>query len=348
MTLNTYQGMTRERLEELLKRMSKISVGVLCDVCLDVYWHADLRISQLSRETPHFPLPVRSERMSLGGGGNVAVNLAALRPKSVSLFSAIGNDWRGSELMKLLVAQNIGVSGVIADDRLITNAYIKPIRHGISSVAYEDPRLDFANTRRLPHEVEDAVIDVLEKAAGNLDVLCVSDQMTFGVITERVREYIAELSGSGLRVVADSRANIGKFSGVILKPNEMEGALAAGLNPDELQTPEDYARVAAVLAEKAGCPVFMTIGAQGSLYVDDMQAWHMPSHKIDGPIDIVGAGDSSLSGFAISLAANAEPWEAAYIAGLCSEVTVQQTGITGSASAEQILEWHALSSFRDM
>ena|GEM_PF-4288646 len=34
--------------------------------------------AELSRETPHFAMPVVEERVSLGGGGNVAANMAAL------------------------------------------------------------------------------------------------------------------------------------------------------------------------------------------------------------------------------------------------------------------------------
>ena len=84
--MRTYEGMSRGRLEEILGRMDGVRAGLLGDVCLDVYWHADMRKSELSRETPHFPLPVVEERMSPGGGANVAANMAALRPWSVRVF----------------------------------------------------------------------------------------------------------------------------------------------------------------------------------------------------------------------------------------------------------------------
>jgi bifunctional ADP-heptose synthase (sugar kinase/adenylyltransferase) len=53
----------------------------------------------------------------------------------------------------------------------------------------------------------------------------------------------------------------------------------------------------------------------------------------------VGAGDTFLSGFALALAAGAARPEAAYFAGLCGEVTIQKIGMTGTASAEEILCW---------
>ena len=43
----------------------------------------------------------------------------------------------------------------------------------------------------------------------------------------------------------------------------------------------------------------------------------------------------------MALAAGAAPQEAAYIAGLCSEVTIKQIGTTGTASPEMVLDRHA-------
>ena len=70
-------------------------VCMIGDVCLDLYWRADMRLSRLSRETPHFPLPVVGETASPGGGGNVACNLRALGVGELTVISVIGDDWRG-------------------------------------------------------------------------------------------------------------------------------------------------------------------------------------------------------------------------------------------------------------
>jgi len=340
--MKPYYNMNRSRLTEILNRMNGVKIGLLGDICLDIYWHADMRKSELSRETPHFPLPVVEERMSLGGGGNVAANMAALNPEKLAVFSVIGSDWRGKELMRLLEKLDSGFSnGVVTDSNRVTNAYIKPMRKGFSDVEYEDPRLDFTSYKPLSWEVEDELVKSLDRAAEELDVLCISDQMPYGVVTERVRAHACCLARQGLRVVADSRDRIGLFSGVILKPNEIEGTAAAGLNPDELSSAEDFAAAAHTLASKTGNKVFMTLGAKGSLYADAKETWYIPARKIDKPIDFCGAGDSSLSGFGMAIGAGAEPWEAAYIAGLCSEVTIRQIGVTGTASRTQVLKWHS-------
>ena len=58
--------------QEIKQKTKKSRFAVLGDFCLDIYWHADMQKSELSRETPHYPLPIVQERMSAGGAGNVA------------------------------------------------------------------------------------------------------------------------------------------------------------------------------------------------------------------------------------------------------------------------------------
>lgn len=327
--MKKYDQLPRRRIEKILAGIDDLNVGVVGDIGIDMYWLADMKMSELSRETPHYNLPVTKERVSLGAGGNVAANMAALDPGKVSVISAVGNDWRAGLLIKLFEEEGIDTSGLIHDDDCTTNAYIKPLREGISDVVYEDPRLDFTNRRPISKKTEDRIIEELK--ARSFDILCVCDQMPFSVITERVRQCLLELAKQGAIIVADSRDNIGKYTDMIIKPNEVEATKAAGVT--------DHEQAARMLAKSQHCDVFMTLGPQGSIFVRRDDMWHIPARQVPGPIDFCGAGDSSLSGFALALAAGAEPQEAAYIAGLCSEVTIRQIGITGTASRSQILNW---------
>ena len=89
-----------------LKKLGRGRIGVIGDFCLDVYWQADMTKSELSRETPHFPLPIVGERLSPGGAGNVVMNVLALEPKSVAAIGVFGDDWRGAALKDLLAADD--------------------------------------------------------------------------------------------------------------------------------------------------------------------------------------------------------------------------------------------------
>ena len=92
--------LTKEQVLEILNRIKKVKICVVGDVCLDIYWHADMKRSRLSKETPHYPLPVIKETYSPGGCGNVMNNVFALQVEQLIPVSAIGDDWRGYLLKK--------------------------------------------------------------------------------------------------------------------------------------------------------------------------------------------------------------------------------------------------------
>ncbi len=333
----TFYGIDGKRLEEILDGISKIKVALIGDVCLDVYWRADMTKSELSRETPHFPLPVVEERMSPGGGGNAAANIAALKPAETHVLSVAGNDWRGKALIQELINRGIDTGGIIISDKIVTNAYCKPIRKGISGLEYEDPRIDFANYDVLPPEEEEKLLSGLEEVAGEIDVLCVSDQLAFGCITRRVREKIMEFGRQGLTVVVDSRDRIAMYTDVILKPNEIEGYRAVyGGNAPEGAAFEELLAAARILSQRNNSRVCMTLGPKGCIYVDKNKATYVPSYAVRAPIDTCGAGDTFLAAFSCALAAGAEGFEAASFANMAADVTIKKVGMTGTASPEEI------------
>ena len=87
--------LTEQTLNKVLDRLSDITVCTIGDMCLDYYLYADMKLSSLSRETPHYPLPIVKEVISPGGGGNVVNNIGALKVKKLLPVSLVGNDWRG-------------------------------------------------------------------------------------------------------------------------------------------------------------------------------------------------------------------------------------------------------------
>jgi bifunctional ADP-heptose synthase (sugar kinase/adenylyltransferase) len=145
--------------------------------------------SELSRETPHFPLPIVEERASPGGAGNTAANLAALRPASVRMLGVLGNDWRGGLLLDALTSRGVEIGNLLLSKERVTHAYAKPLRKGRADVVYEDPRLDFENLSPMPEALENVLIASLHAAAPSLDALCVCDQFAFGCVTARWKPW---------------------------------------------------------------------------------------------------------------------------------------------------------------
>ena len=336
-----FSGMSRRRLTELLEGVGKVRAALIGDVCLDVYWSADLTRSVLSRETPHFPLPVTQERMSPGAGGNAAANMSALTARPATVAGVIGDDWRGACLKRELTRAGIDVAGLIELPGRFTNAYCKPMRRGYAGVEIEDPRLDFESYQPLPHKAELALAEALERIAQDTDVLCVSDQFQFGCVTPFVRERIIALARAGLRVVADSRSRIGEFAGATLKPNEIECACAVGY-PGALPSASDeelavVADAAEALAAQTGSDVCVTLGERGCLVCRDEKCVFIEAAPVEPPVDAVGAGDCFLSAFSLALASGASFPEAGFFGNLAASVSVKKLGVTGTATAEEIL-----------
>jgi len=316
-----------------LKKLGRGRIAVIGDFCLDVYWHADMTKSELSRETPHFPLPIVGERMSPGGAGNVVMNLLALEPKSVSAIGVFGDDWRGLTLKDLLKKAGADVSGVVTDAARVTNTYIKPLRKGYAeNVVYEDPRLDFTNYDAISAATEKRLLAALDKVAKKIDVLCVCDQMPCGCITEKIRNRIIALGEKGLKVIVDSRDRIGLYTNVIVKPNEIESARAfKGEIPETA-----FERLAKALEERTFRPAIVTAGEKGCYVCEKGKVAHVRARKVTGEIDFCGAGDTFLSGLAASTAAGFSLADAATIACCASAVTIKKLKTTGTANRQEL------------
>lgn len=328
------------QLNEILDSLTKVRACVLGDFCADMYWLADMRLSSLSRETPHHPLPIVEERASPGAAGNVAANLAALSGASPELCGVIGRDWRGDILRDALTAANVDPSGLIGAEERITSAYIKPYRRGHASASYEDPRLDFENPRRLSAAREAELIDSLNDISGRVDVICVCDQFINGCVTPDVRSALTDIARTGVKILVDSRENILDYSGVIVKPNDLEAGLALDYF-GALSTVDEAAEAALEFARKNGAPAIITMGDMGCVASDGGEVRHIPARPVHPPLDICGAGDTFMSALALSLGAGYSIFEAARLANLASSVTVKKLGITGCATAREIIEANA-------
>lgn len=328
--------LNEERLRRLLGKMDGVRICMVGDLCLDLYLYADMRLSRLSRETPHYPLPVVREQASPGGGGNVLQNLRVLSAGEILPVSVIGDDWRGDLLIRELEKRGIDTSILLKSPAAVTNCYCKPMRMGISSVVYEDPRLDFENRTPLTEEDEEKLLETLDRAAGRADVIAVADQMEYGVVTPAVRSLLSEW-GKRKPVVADSREHTSDFRNVIVKPNEVEAALAMGRDGKAEPTEEELAEIGKALSGRNAAPAIVTAGERGAFWCTADTCVRVPTVPAQPPVDFVGAGDTFLSAFCCAYAAGADGVEATEIGNLASGVTVKKIGTTGTASKEEIL-----------
>jgi sugar/nucleoside kinase (ribokinase family) len=165
------------------------------------------------------------------------------------------------------------------------------------------------------------------------DAILIADQAETsqgGVITPAVRELVAELAPNYPEKIflADSRARIGLFRKVIVKPNQQEAEAAC----TELFGRIDYD----ALRRQSQAPLMIvTHGSRGVLVVTaEGQQW-VPTRPVEKPVDICGAGDSFTAGTAMALAVTRSPVESARFGNLVASITIMKKG-TGTASPEEL------------
>lgn len=334
--------MTEERLQEILERFPKQRVLVVGDVFLDRYLEIDRRLSEVSLETGLEAYQVVAIRNSPGAGGTVINNLRALEVPTWVL-TLIGDDGQGYDLRRELEARGVHLEGLLLHPTRFTPTYTKPMLREANGREHETHRLDIKNRTPLEPEWEERLVAHLRKWVPSMDGVVIADQVeerNCGVITDRVREELARLAEAYPDKVffADSRARIGEFQSMVLKPNGREAMRVFEPHWEGTPTLEQAQNAGLRLLQRTGKPVFLTLGERGLLLFGPAGVRHFPAVPVEGEIDIVGAGDSTTAGIVSALCAGATWEEAALIGQLVASITIQQIGTTGTATREQVLE----------
>jgi rfaE bifunctional protein kinase chain/domain len=330
--------MKKEQLEKILEDIRSVRIAVVGDFCLDAYWFIDESKSEVSIETGQMTRPVKHQRYSLGGAGNVAHNLTAMGVQDVRVFGIIGPDPFGNEMVKLMQRKGINPENLlIQQQNWSTHVYAKPYVRDV-----EQNRIDFGNFNELLKETADRLIGAVERAISTVDVVVINQQVLSGIHTDYFREQLVEVIRRfpDKIFIADSRHYSGVYEGAYRKINEREAAHLIG-REKELGHKVSYQAVkeaALSLYEKYGKPLFITCGERGSIIVDEGGVSEVYALMILSEVDTVGAGDSYLAGVAATLAAGYPVRLAAEIGSYVAGVTVQKLFQTGTASPEEILQ----------
>ena len=326
----------------MLERFPHLHVLVVGDFFLDKYLVIDRRLSEVSLETGLEAYQVTEVRCSPGAAGTVTSNLRALGVR-VTALGVIGDDGEGYELKRGLVDRGVDIEPLIQRADLFTPTYTKPMMRESDGRVHEINRLDIKNRSPLPMEVEEQVIARLRALAPRVNAVVIADQVperNRGVITDRVRDEIGHLALAYPDKIfaADSRQRIGLFRHVIIKPNRREAALAVRPDWQGKVTLEVAGECGAELFRRNRKPVFLTVGSNGILLFTEKGCQHVPAVQVKGEIDTVGAGDSVMASIVSALASGAEPEEAALLGNIVASITIQQIGITGTATPAQVRE----------
>ena len=339
-------SMNPHRLAEILGQFPSKTIAVVGDFFLDQYWLIDESLNEPSVETGLDAYQVVGRRHAPGAAGTVVNNLKALGIGNLIAVGFSGVDGEGFELRQSLTQLGVEQEFLFAVPERVTPTYTKPMIGD-----RELNRFDVKNHEPLPTKVEDKIELALDALAGRVDALIVMDQVSqrnCGVVTDRIREKVAELGRKRTPsiIYADSRQWINEYSDVLIKCNHYEAVGAfypeydrltgsmKHAEPDDAMIVECGKRMSA----KTNRPVFVTLGVRGQYVIgENGQIDLVPAVKVEGPIDICGAGDATTSGIVASLCTGATLAEAAAVGNRVSSITIRKLGTTGTATPEELL-----------
>ena len=332
----TGAAVTAEVVRRMLDRIRDARVAVVGDYCLDVYWFVDASRSEKSLETGLPTRPVRAQRCSLGGAGNVVANIVAMGCRQVHAIGVVGDDPWGHELRRLLDELSVDTAGMLVQrDDWATLAYNKPVIENA-----ESNRFDFGNFNVLSSATAEALIERCRACLPEIDVLVINEQVKEGIHSEAFREALAALMREHPHVtfVADSRHYCETYRDAILKVNEREALRLCG-SPrleEDLVLREETLAATEGLYERLGRDIVVSRGDRGLVVRDAGGVHEIPGIQVLGRVDTVGAGDTVLAGLSLGLAVGERAVTAAGLGNFAAGVTIQKLNQTGTATPAEI------------
>ena len=318
-----------EELRALVARFAGRRVAVLGDLMLDRYLWG--RVERISPEAPVPVVEIDRESASLGGAGNVAVNLAALGAEPV-LLGVVGEDEVAEEVLAALAARGVRSPALVRDGTRPTTVKTRIIAHSQQVVRFDrESRVDVSG------EALARLLDALSRELATCDAMVVSDYGKGVVHPATLSHSLGLARARKVPVCVDPKeSHIDHYRGVsILTPNQNEAGFAQGKRvTDEASLLEVGWGMQKRLDAEA---VLVTRGPHGmSLFERGGRYTHLPTLARE-VYDVTGAGDTVASVVALALASGADYPAACYLSNHAAGIVIREVG-TATCSPAQLLE----------
>jgi len=268
--------------------MSSQTPTIACIGGIDI----DRKARVIDAVRPGTSNPVRVTSCAGGVAGNVARNLAHLG-SSVALFSIVGSDPAGDDLLSELRSLRMDVSSMRRSAHRPTASY----------TAVLDPQgqlfIGLADME-IFQELDPAWADALAPRLANCAFWVVDANLPAATI-----ERLLNAHKGGALVLADpiSIAKSVRFGNVLSKidvffPNRLEAAQLTGLT---VHSRDDVVRAAAELRRLGVGTVVLTLGDDGIYLASAGASKFLPAIPPAKIVDVTGAGDALLAAYVFGL-----------------------------------------------
>ena len=275
--------------------MTKLNT-VLCigDVILDCYSEG-----LIDRISPEAPIPIlkllKSEKMVLGGSGNVARNICEAGSKC-HLISVVGVDDDSDRIIKLCNQEKNLTFDLIQDNKRCTTK-----KQRFVSGNQQIIRVDREETNSIDEKIEDKIYKKFVKIIVKCDVVVISDYNK-GVLTKTLTTKIIRLSKKKRKIVIvdPKKDDLGFYKNAnIITPNQKE---LLGIESKEINQ-KTIDKISQKLIKKYGFDIVVTTKSSEGISVvrKNNKNFSIPS-KAKEVFDVSGAGDTVVSFIASGLA----------------------------------------------
>ena len=299
---------------------------VVGDLMLDRYL-----VGEVARISPEAPVPVvrlGRESASVGGAGNVALNLAGLGVHA-DVAGWTGDDPSGNRIRELLGTAGVRVHGVAVVPGRITTTKTRVLSRHQQLVRIDDENTDAPD----PDERSTWDERVMLMLDDGYEAVVLSDYAKGVLDIQLCRRVIERCSERGIPVLVDPKGlQYEKYAGATtITPNEGELSIVSGASEHD----RDGLTTAAIdLCERLGLEfVTLTRGEAGITIVDSEGAHHVPARARE-VFDVSGAGDTAIATLAASIAVGLDRHDAAALANLAAGIIVGKTGTVPITQAE--------------
>jgi D-beta-D-heptose 7-phosphate kinase/D-beta-D-heptose 1-phosphate adenosyltransferase len=306
--------------ERALEQVSGQIVLCIGDLMLDDFLYGE--VTRVSPEAPAPVLAVKRDEKIIGGGGNVARNIASLGAGCV-FIGVIGDDEAGGIVAKAFKEFPKTIEPLLVTD--LSRPTTRKVRFVSEHYSTHLLRADWEVAKPVAPAIEDALIAHAMAALPRADAVVLSDYAK-GVLTTRVISAVIDGARKlGKKVVVDPKgADFSIYQGAtLITPNRKELADATRL---PVSTIDEVATAAAALLKQHGFEaVLVTLSEEGMLLCSGVGSVHVAAFPVRVR-DVSGAGDTVAAVIATFLALGADFESAMRAANAAASIVVGKRG----------------------
>lgn len=334
----TSSSLTKNRLIELVSKLSKARVLVLGDLILDEYLIA--KPERISREAPVIIFKYLESNFKLGGAANAAANLASLGIQT-TLIGLSGDDTSASSIETICSEQGIKLIN-IRDSQRQTTTKTRIISNSSANldtatgVQQQVLRVDKEDDLQISADHEEQINQVFKSELTNNDLVLLSDYSN-GVLSNSLSKKVIDICNKqNKKSIVDSNGDLIKFKGAYsFTPNQPD---TEALLEIKITNDQELEQAGTLLRERLEAKeLLITRGAKGMALFGEASLDLIPAFNLSEVFDVSGAGDTVSALYSAALAIDASPLEAAIIGNLAASIVVKKYG-TATTCKEELLE----------